>query len=175
MRREVQARCSCPSRSRRPNAGRPTLQRRAFARLPLALRLARWHPPSFFRLQPRRLSNREIVDSLTLTPRTRFKNSRLLERDAAGRRLRSASKSRLPRSSILWALAGCFPRLQWTPLACQPHIALDGREAHPEQACGLAIVQAAVEGFHYLPAQVFRVSFHTSIMLSRSTSSQGAV
>jgi hypothetical protein len=55
---------------------------------------------SFFRLQPRCLSNREIVDSLTLAPTTRYRNSRLSERAAAGRCLRSASSSRLPRSLI---------------------------------------------------------------------------
>jgi hypothetical protein len=53
-----------------------------------------------------RLKSLEMVDSLTLSPATLRRYSRLSERVAAGRSLRSASKSRLARSSALGGLPG---------------------------------------------------------------------
>jgi hypothetical protein len=66
------------------------------------------HPPIFFLLQPIRLSIRETVESLTPTPPTRLKISPLWGNVAAGRCLRSASKSLLAVSSILGLEPGRF-------------------------------------------------------------------
>jgi hypothetical protein len=52
--------------------------------------LARSHPPLFFRLHPIRLSILLTVESLTLTPATRLRNSCRCGRVAAGRFSRSA-------------------------------------------------------------------------------------
>jgi hypothetical protein len=52
-------------------------------------------PTDIFRLQPIRLSTRETVGSLTFTSATRSRNSQLCGRMAAGRCLRSASRSLL--------------------------------------------------------------------------------
>src|SRR5215208_8406630 len=59
---------------------------------------------SFFLLHPVRLNSRETVDSLTLSPATLRRYSRLSERVAAGRCWRSTSKSRLARSSVFGGL-----------------------------------------------------------------------
>src|SRR5215207_10510093 len=54
---------------------------------------------SFFRLHPKRLSILLTVESLTLTPATRSRNSRLSGKIAAGRSSRSTSRSFLAGSS----------------------------------------------------------------------------
>jgi hypothetical protein len=61
-----------------------------------------------FRLHPNRLSIRKIVESLTETPHTRPRNSRLSGRVAAGRYSRSASSSLLASSSSLGLEPGRF-------------------------------------------------------------------
>jgi hypothetical protein len=64
---------------------------------------------SFFRLKPMRLSSLETVDSLTFTPATFWRNySPLSGSAAAGGASRSASRSRLPRSSTFGRLPGFF-------------------------------------------------------------------
>lgn len=84
--------------------------RPSLATLLSATRPSYYHPLIFFRLHPRRFSNRQIVDWLTFTPRTFFKNLHLSGSVAAGRSLRSACNSRLPCSSIFERLPGAFLR-----------------------------------------------------------------
>src|SRR5215210_4630938 len=63
---------------------------------------------SFFRVQPRRLSILEIVESLTATPYARCKNSRLWGKVASGCSSRFASKSFLAPSSSFGLEPGRF-------------------------------------------------------------------
>src|SRR3712207_1867512 len=86
---------------------RSSCDRRPPSRSQELVSLARTHP-SFFRVQPIRLSIRLTVESLTPTPATRLRNSRLWGSVAAGRSWRSASKSLLAVSSSLGLEPGRF-------------------------------------------------------------------
>ena len=60
-------------------------------------------------------------------------------------------------------------------LAYHLGVTLDKREAHPEQASGVALVRATRKSFYYLSAQVFGVGFHEPITPSKPTLLQDAV
>src|SRR3712207_4632563 len=106
---QVPARCWRPSRPRTPEPlclQIPGHQSPPGYPQPL-VSLARTHR-SFFLLQPMRLSILETVESLTETPHTRRKNSRLWGRVASGCSSRFASKSFLALSSSFGLEPGGF-------------------------------------------------------------------
>src|SRR3712207_5338707 len=86
---------------------RSSCDRRPPSRSQELVAFARTHP-SFFRVQPIRLSIRLTVDSVPPTPSPRLKNWRLWGSVAAGCSCRAASKSLLALSSSLGLEPGRF-------------------------------------------------------------------
>ena len=54
----------------------------------------------------------------------------------------------------LRASTGRLPGGEWPTLARHRCVTLSGREANSEEASGLALVQATLDGIHHFPAQI---------------------
>src|SRR5215208_577898 len=119
---------------------------------------------SFFLLHPVRLNSRETVDSLTLSPATLRRYSRLSERVAAGRCWRSTYQEP-PRAIVgLRGSARAPLRAQRSPFAHCLGVAFERRDAHTKGASDFDGGHGAFFGLDYLLAQVLRVGVHAPMV-----------
>jgi len=115
-------------------------------------------------VNPIPLSTRETVESLTLTPQTFPRNSRLSESVALGRARRSASKSRLASWPVLGLEPGLFFGASGRPSSAILAYRLTEERETPKERAAWLLAHTATEGLYYLCAQVFRISVHALMM-----------